>query len=482
MKQQQNVTGMLAIASGIVCVLGWVLPLYGGGVEGNLLDGGSTFIVALVLSAGVAIVAGLGAMASATSAGLAGGAALVGGLLSGVIGAMVLFIVRALGEFGGASIGPGMVACLVGGGLGVLAFVVSVRANGTGRPVVNGGYTTVAVFGSCAALATSIGLTLPPPESFGGVSDWLGFSANAGVGILLTAFLWTPAIAGVIGFVARRRWGIALATGATIPHLWIWLSTIIDRANDATFDGAQVGVDGVFRSEFHPVFGVGIVALGLTAMAGWIVAASTPEHRHEAPGLAIAPQRPLAAVPAHAPAPALPFSPPPAPPVPPVPPPPIHVTDMVTTINPTIPVGTVPVPVLVPAPVMADDADTTVPRPVRHAVPRLRFDDGRVIEVTGTVAIGREPAAHERVPADSMFVAVADPERSVSKLHLVVSIGAGQLNVTDCGSINGTAVTTGEGHAALAAWQPHPAGPGSRVEFGARWFVVEDGFEVGVNR
>jgi uncharacterized RDD family membrane protein YckC len=124
-----------------------------------------------------------------------------------------------------------------------------------------------------------------------------------------------------------------------------------------------------------------------------------------------------------------------------------------------------------------DDHDRTQVRgdstaPVTAAIPRIRIDDGREIEVDRTLLIGRNPASH---PGEDpvRLLPVADPGRSISKTHLHLRPGKGGIWVTDRNSTNGSAVTTPDGiRTALAAGEPTHVRPGSTVHFGDRSFYL----------
>lgn len=124
-----------------------------------------------------------------------------------------------------------------------------------------------------------------------------------------------------------------------------------------------------------------------------------------------------------------------------------------------------------------DDHDRTQVRgdssvPVTVAIPRIRIDDGREVELDRSALIGRNPAGH---PGEEnvQLLPVADPGRSISKTHLHVLAGNGGIWVTDRNSTNGSAVTTPDGiRTALAPGEPTHVRPGSTVHFGDRSFYL----------
>lgn len=118
------------------------------------------------------------------------------------------------------------------------------------------------------------------------------------------------------------------------------------------------------------------------------------------------------------------------------------------------------------------DAATSARLPVRTYL--LQLDDGAEFVVTGRTLVGRDPepgpgeSTAERLPVD-------DPDRSISKTHLVVELGAnGELRVLDRGSTNGTSVLRVDGRVEPVAAQSSTAlEAGDVVQFGQRSFRVE---------
>jgi predicted component of type VI protein secretion system len=102
----------------------------------------------------------------------------------------------------------------------------------------------------------------------------------------------------------------------------------------------------------------------------------------------------------------------------------------------------------------------------------VRLDDGRVIDLSGLVLVGRDPApAPGETP--TQLVSVDDPERSVSKTHLAVGQDGGTIWVLDRNSTNGTRIVDGSGvESALPPGEPVPVQPGCSVRFGARTLTV----------
>lgn len=103
----------------------------------------------------------------------------------------------------------------------------------------------------------------------------------------------------------------------------------------------------------------------------------------------------------------------------------------------------------------------------------LRLDDGRHVELSVTVLLGRNP---QRAPDDPPvhLVPAGGDGRMISRTHVLIGADARGVYVADRGSTNGTAVVHPNGQL-----QPCPAGTqvrvnvGQQVSYGDRWFTVE---------
>jgi hypothetical protein len=123
------------------------------------------------------------------------------------------------------------------------------------------------------------------------------------------------------------------------------------------------------------------------------------------------------------------------------------------------------------APSSTGDSSRTISlnrsRPARSQI-RAVLDDGREIDLRALALIGRDPAPGPG-DADPQLVAVADPERSVSKTHLAVQVVDGTVTVVDRNSTNGCTLVSPDGRAeAVEPGSPTPVPAGSTVRFGAR--------------
>lgn len=98
----------------------------------------------------------------------------------------------------------------------------------------------------------------------------------------------------------------------------------------------------------------------------------------------------------------------------------------------------------------------------------LRFDDGRQVQLTGTILLGRDPAARPE-DGEVELIQAGEPSQTVSKTHLGIGVDRKGAFLIDRGSTNGTAVrvVTGE----LKPCPPHERVrllPGQIVSFGDR--------------
>jgi hypothetical protein len=116
---------------------------------------------------------------------------------------------------------------------------------------------------------------------------------------------------------------------------------------------------------------------------------------------------------------------------------------------------------------------TTVPTLPHGATNRWRllFDDGRRVEVEGTVLFGRDPAPLPRYPG-GQTIALADASMQLSKTHTAVGIDGDAIWVEDCNSTNGTAMQASDGglHDIVGR---RVLQAGERVVLGGQSFVVE---------
>ena len=120
-----------------------------------------------------------------------------------------------------------------------------------------------------------------------------------------------------------------------------------------------------------------------------------------------------------------------------------------------------------PPPVLGAPVTTRTGAAVPTApVPRacaLRFDTGEELDVAGDGLVGRRPTAEA---GTVHVVAIDDPDRSISRVHLAFGIepDGGRLWVVDRGSTNGTVLVGPDGARAALP-------PGTRAVVEVGWSV-----------
>ncbi len=144
----------------------------------------------------------------------------------------------------------------------------------------------------------------------------------------------------------------------------------------------------------------------------------------------------------------------------------------VTPIAAPIP-GATQFPAAPPPPVSGGSAaEPHDPRPLDQGW-RAALDDGREIEVSRLVLLGRNPQARPG-EEDAQLIKISDETRTVSKTHLALGVDAGGMYVMDRGSTNGSTATDLDG-------QSRPCAPGDVVQvdvgtivsFGDHWLEVQ---------
>ena len=119
---------------------------------------------------------------------------------------------------------------------------------------------------------------------------------------------------------------------------------------------------------------------------------------------------------------------------------------------------------------------TGLAQPPRHFERRPRpplgelvMDDGARITLDGDYVIGREPALDGDVLAGrARPLRINDPNGTVSRLHLKISLIGWQVEVSDLGSANGSVLHTPDGEHTLTPFEPAAIEPGARIGIGHR--------------
>ena len=102
----------------------------------------------------------------------------------------------------------------------------------------------------------------------------------------------------------------------------------------------------------------------------------------------------------------------------------------------------------------------------------LVLDDGTRFALDADYVIGREPGLDTDVAAGrARPLRIADPEGTVSRLHLRVSVTGDQVAVSDLGSGNGSVLHPPAGEPVrLTPNEPTVIEPGARISVGDRSF------------
>jgi hypothetical protein len=99
----------------------------------------------------------------------------------------------------------------------------------------------------------------------------------------------------------------------------------------------------------------------------------------------------------------------------------------------------------------------------------LVLDDGTRVTLDGDYVLGREPALDGDVLAGrARPLRINDPNGTVSRLHLKISLVGWQVEVSDLGSANGSVIESPAGERALTPFEPAMIEPGARIGLGHR--------------
>jgi hypothetical protein len=105
----------------------------------------------------------------------------------------------------------------------------------------------------------------------------------------------------------------------------------------------------------------------------------------------------------------------------------------------------------------------------RPPLGELVLDDGTRFTLDGDYVLGREPALDGDVLAGrARPLRINDPNGTVSRLHLKVSLVGWQVEVSDLGSANGSVLQSPGEERTLAPFEPAVIEPGARIGIGHR--------------
>ena len=119
-----------------------------------------------------------------------------------------------------------------------------------------------------------------------------------------------------------------------------------------------------------------------------------------------------------------------------------------------------------------DDDDDRTQLGVRYDTARVTFDTGVNYPFGGSIVLGRNPVAPASRPTASP-VPVDDPDRTVSKTHVVLTATREGVLVEDLHSTGGTVVVRADGQETpVVPGSPVVAAPGDTVRYGQRSVVI----------
>jgi hypothetical protein len=99
----------------------------------------------------------------------------------------------------------------------------------------------------------------------------------------------------------------------------------------------------------------------------------------------------------------------------------------------------------------------------------LVLDDGTSVPLDGDYVLGREPTFDSDViEGRSRPLRINDPNGTVSRLHLRISLVGWQVEVSDLGSANGSVLHWSDGEHVLPPHEPTTIEPGARIGIGHR--------------
>lgn len=132
------------------------------------------------------------------------------------------------------------------------------------------------------------------------------------------------------------------------------------------------------------------------------------------------------------------------------------------------PIGGAPEPVAPTPAAPAESAPaagpaTSAPRPLTAV--KLQFSTGDHAVVARTAVIGRVPQSAAQ-NSGAQAVEVKDTTRSVSRVHLTLTVRDGAATVTDMGSANGSAVERAGARTPLVEGRAVAVSPGDRIWLG----------------
>ena len=116
-----------------------------------------------------------------------------------------------------------------------------------------------------------------------------------------------------------------------------------------------------------------------------------------------------------------------------------------------------------------DQPPRSLQRRPRPPLGVLVLDDGARVTLNGDYVLGREPTFDSDViDGRARPLRVNDPNGTVSRLHLRISLIGWQVEVSDLGSANGSVLQSSGAERPLAPFEPTIIEPGTRISIGHR--------------
>jgi hypothetical protein len=241
---------------------------------------GNLSIAALIATLGLVVGAVAAAFRWRWGSGLAAGAGLaVAGLAALTVG-LAQFPIDAAYEFADIPNDQQFVLTITrdlgywlliaAGALGVVVFFAAINDAAGDRSGLN---PWIAALGGLATVVAVFGPLIP--ENLADWSDnwYVADTPGSPPALLLLGRLvqlGLLALAGLIGFLSVRRWGIGVAFGVSLPVLWLAFSTLLDLTDDPVGPGFQnPGADDM---HLHGVTIIGMSALLAMAVLAAIAA------------------------------------------------------------------------------------------------------------------------------------------------------------------------------------------------------------------
>jgi hypothetical protein len=110
-------------------------------------------------------------------------------------------------------------------------------------------------------------------------------------------------------------------------------------------------------------------------------------------------------------------------------------------------------------------ARPAAPAPVAVSTVRLAFSTGETAVVSGGAVIGRQPQSTAQ-NSGLQAISITDTTRSVSRVHLMLTLRDGAVEVADAGSGNGSSLERAGVRSQLREGRPVPVHDGDRIWLG----------------